>query len=143
MKLKHFLSRLEHNRIHQAIQAAEQGTASRIVVYLTRHAVQDPLAAALKTFRKLHLETPQEQANLLLFIAPRAKKFALAGGTALHQKLGQPWWDHLAALLTRHFQNDQYTEGLLAALGEVGLALQTHFPSDASRQPDDSDIVED
>jgi uncharacterized membrane protein len=57
-----------------------------------------------------------------------ARKFAVVGGTALHARLGQAWWDHLTGLIARHFKEERYTEGLVAALEEAGRSLKTHFP---------------
>src|ERR1700733_1442627 len=116
MKIKNFLSTLEHDRIHRAIRAAEEGTSGDIVLYITHRAVSDPLAAANDEFRKLRLEAATAQNSLLIFLAPKSRKFAVVGGTALHDKVGQAWWDDFIALLTRHFKEERYTEGLIAAL---------------------------
>jgi uncharacterized membrane protein len=110
MKVKHFLSALEHARVHAAIQDSEQGTSGDIVVYITHKRVTDPLTAAQREFRKLGLETAANKDGFLLFVAPASQKFAVVGGTALHDKTGQAWWDHLSALLTRHFKESRYTD---------------------------------
>ncbi len=114
MKLKHFLSTLEHDRIHRAIQSAEEGTSGDIVLFISHRATQDPLAAAHLEFRKLGLENAADKNSLLIFLAPKSQKFAVVGGTVLHDKVGQAGWDGLIALLARHFKENRYTDGLLA-----------------------------
>ena len=142
MKVKHFLNALEHTRVHQAIKAAEEGTSGDIMVYITHKRVEDPLAAANQEFRKLHLETATTKDSFLLFLAPKSQKFAVVGGTALHDKVGQAWWDHLSALLTRHFKEGRYTDGLVAAIEEAGHKLKAHFPAQATDRAGQQDIVE-
>ena len=142
MKTKHFLKAVEHARVHAAIQAAESGTSGDIVVYITHKRVTDPLAAANAEFRKLGLETATNKDSFLLFVAPQSQKFAVVGGTALHEKTGQAWWDHLSALLTRHFKEGRYTDGLIAAIEEAGQKLKAHFPAQTTDRTGQHDIVE-
>jgi len=132
MKVKHFLNTLEHERVHQAIRSAEEGTSGDIVVFITQRKVEDPLAAAQREFRKLRLETA----------TAKSQKFAVVGGTALHEKVGQAWWNELVALLTEHFKAGRYTDGLAAVIEQAGRALRTHFPAGASDRTGERDIVE-
>ncbi len=142
MKVKHFLNSVEHDRIQQAIKSAEQGTSGDIVLFISHRSVEDPLAAANDEFRKLRLENATDKNSLLIFLAPKTQKFAVVGGTALHEKVGQAWWDDLVALLASHFKESRYTEGLVAALEQAGRALKTHFPNDAPDRTGQQDIVE-
>ena len=142
MKIRHFLKRVEHDRIHRAIQAAEQGTSGRIVVYVSHHEESDAVEEAHHIFRKLRLESAKEHTGLLIFLAPRSRTFAVVGGTALHEKRGQAWWDHLTALISRHFREDRYTDGLLAVVEDVGTVLKSDFPASFSARPRENDIIE-
>jgi len=142
MKVKHFLSKLEHDRVHQAIRAAEEGTSGDIVLFITQRKISDPLAAANDEFRKLRLETATDKNSLLILLAPKSQKFAVVGGTALHEKVGQAWWDELIGLLTRHFKAADYTNGLVAAIGQASRALKHHFPAKATDRTGQKDIVE-
>ncbi len=142
MKIKHFLNNVEHARIHQAIKSAEAGNSGDIVLYISQRSVPDPLAAANRVFSKLKLEAAPEKNSLLIFLAPKSQTFAVVGGTLLHEKVGQIWWDELIVLLTSHFKEARYTEGLVAALDRAGQALRAHFPADAPDRAGQKDIVE-
>ena len=142
MKIKHFLSALEHDRIHRAIRTAEEGNSGDIVLYISHRRVIDPLAAANHEFRKLGLENAKDKNSLLILVAPKTQKFAVVGGTALHEKVGQAWWNSLSALLTRHFKEGHYTDGLLAAIEQAGQALKTHFPAKDTDRTGQHDILE-
>ena len=142
MKVKHFLSALEHSRVHQAIQAAEEGTSGDIVIFITHRRINDPLAAANQEFKKLKLQEAEHKNSLLILIAPKSQKFAVVGGTALHEKVGQAWWDDLSALLTRHFKEGRYTDGMVSAVERAGQALKANFPAKFSDRTGQNDIVE-
>jgi uncharacterized membrane protein len=142
MKIKHFLSTVEHDRVHQAIHSAEQETSGRIVLVISHRKVADPLASANDEFKKMKLETATDKNSLLIFVAPKSQKFAVVGGTALHDKVGQPWWDALIATLTRHFKAARYTDGILATIDQAGIAMKTHFPATASDRTTEKDIIE-
>jgi len=142
MKIKHFLSAVDHHRIHQAIRSAEEGTSGTIVLFISHRNVKDSLAAANHEFQKLRLEATKGQNSLLIFLAPKSKKFAVVGGAALHDKMGQSWWNDLVALLAGHFKESRYTDGLLDIIEQAGSALKTHFPDNATDRTGHRDIVE-
>jgi uncharacterized membrane protein len=142
MKVKKFLNHVEHERVHRTIKSAEEGTSGDIVVFITHRNIKDPVAAANLEFRKLRLETAEDKNSLLIFLAPKPQKFAVVGGTALHAKVGQAWWNELIALLTHHFKKGRFTDGLVATIEHAGLALKTHFPASAPDRTGQRDIVE-
>jgi uncharacterized membrane protein len=142
MKIKHFLSAIEHERVHQAIKSAEENSSGDIVVYISHRKVSDPLAAAHLEFRKLRLDKVKADNSLLIFLAPKTQKFAVVGGAALHGKVGQKWWDDFISLMTRHFKEGRFTEGIVECLALAGSALKTHFPAQGADRTGQKDIVE-
>ena len=54
MTTHHFLTHLEHERIHAAIKRAEKGTSGDIVVFITHKKAPDALAAAQEVFQRRH-----------------------------------------------------------------------------------------
>ena len=143
MKVRHFLSALEHKRIHEAIKSAEDGTSGDIVLYITHRHVRDSLEAANQEFLKLRLDAATAHNSLLIFVAPKSQTFAVVGGSALHDKVGQAWWEELSELLTRHFKEGQYTDGLVDAIERAGKVLKTHFAATDVDRTGQQDIVED
>ncbi len=142
MKVKHFLSAVEHDRIHDAIRAAEAGNSADIVLYVSRRSVEDALASANAEYAKLGLDKAKDKNSLLIFVAPVSQNFAVVGGPALHEKVGQRWWDMLVATLTAHFKKGDFTEGIVAAMEEAGVALREHFPCKSIDRAGQKDIVE-
>ena len=144
MRTKEFLSKLEHDRIVGAIRQAEERTSAEIRVYLQRGKLKgDPLAAAQKRFHRLGMHKTRERNGVLIFVAPRAHKFAVVGDKAVHEKCGESYWQRVVDLMREHFRNEKFSHALVEAIEEAGKALASHFPkrSTPSKQLPD-EIVE-
>ena len=136
MRTKEFLGRLDHGRIVQAIGEAEARTSGEIRVYLERGFLEeDPVLAAQRSFQKLGMEKTRGRNAVLIFIAPRAQKFAVIGDEGVHQKCGAEFWQTLVDAMRDHFQKENFTEALVKAIGDTGQLLARYFP----RTPDDRD----
>ena len=84
MRTKEFLTKLEHDRIVEAIRAAESKTSGQIRVFIQRGELDvDPLGAAQKKFQRLGMHKTPERNAVLIFVAPRAHKFAVVGDKAI------------------------------------------------------------
>jgi uncharacterized membrane protein len=141
MRTKEFLSKLEHDRIVRAIREAESKTSGEIRVYVQRGKLNvDPLIIAQKKFQRLGMHKTRERNAVLIFVAPRAHKFAVVGDKAIHEKCGEEFWQHVVDGMRAHFQNEKFSDALTEAINEVGKVLATHFPGTsaaANELPDD------
>src|SRR5262249_41205847 len=78
MRTLEFLSKLEHDRIVQAIRKAESKTSGEIRVLIQRGKLNsDPFVAAQKKFHRLGMHRTRERNAILIFVAPRVHKFAV------------------------------------------------------------------
>jgi uncharacterized membrane protein len=129
MRTKEFLGKLEHDAIVKAIRDAELKTSGEIRVFIQRGKLEgDPLPAAQKRFRKLGMHKTPERNAVLIFVAPRAHKFAIIGDEAIHHKCGEELWQRLVEKMREHFRNEKFSHALIEAIHEIGDALATHFP---------------
>src|SRR5580692_12781795 len=133
MKPKEFLSRLEHDKIVEAIQRAEKKTSGEIRVFISGHDPEDAVKVAQKHFDELGMHRAKEKNGVLIFVAPRARKFTVIGDSGVHQRCGDAFWSALASEMTVHFKKGAFTEGLVHAINKAGEILAEHFP----RKPDD------
>lgn len=144
MRTKEFLSKLEHERIVRAIREAESKTSGEIRVFIQRGKLSsDPLVVAQKKFQRLGIHKTRERNAVLIFVAPRAHKFAVVGDQAIHEKCGEQFWQHVVDGMRVHFQNENFSHALIEAVNEVGRVLAAHFPrtsANANELPDE--IVE-
>jgi uncharacterized membrane protein len=129
MRTKEFLSKLEHDRIVQAIREAESNTSGEIRVYIQRGKFSaDPLTAAQRKFHHLGMHKTHERNAVLIFIAPRAHKFAVIGDKAIHEKCGDALWQRIINQMRTHFQTEKFTDALVEAIQEIGKVLAAQFP---------------
>lgn len=142
MRTKAFLEKLEHGRIVGAIAAAEAKTSGEIRVFIQHGKVVDSVAAARAQFERLGMTQTRERNAILIFVAPRAQKFAIIGDQGVHEKCGDSFWQQVTEAMRTFFQAENFTDAVLHAVQEAGELLAQHFP----RSPDDrnelSDTVE-
>jgi uncharacterized membrane protein len=129
MRTREFLSKLEHDRIVTTIREAESKTSGEIRVYVQRGKLtDDPLVVAQKKFQRLGMYKTRERNAVLIFVAPRAHKFAVVGDKAIHEKCGEEFWRRVVDGMRVHFQNEKFSQALTEAINEVGKVLTAHFP---------------
>jgi uncharacterized membrane protein len=134
MRTKEFLSKLEHDRIVRAIQEAESKTSGQIRVYVRRGKLNgDPLTAAQKKFHKLHMHRAGERNAVLIFVAPRAHKFAVIGDKAIHEKCGDGYWQRVVDTMREHFRNERFSDAIVDAIHDIGQVLSEHFSKRSTR----------
>ena len=141
MRTKEFLNKLDHDRIIEAIRGAESKTSGEIRVYIQRGKFEtDPVMLAQKKFQRLGMYKTRERNAVLIFVAPRAHKFAVVGDQAIHEKCGEQFWQHVVDGMRVHFQNEKFSHALTEAVNEVGRVLVAHFPRtsvNANELPDE------
>ena len=129
MRTKEFLSELEHDRIVLAIRDAESRTSGEIRVFVQRGKLNaDPVIVAQKKFQRLGMHKTRERNAVLIFVAPRAHKFAVVGDKAIHERCGEQFWRRVVEAMRVHFQNEKFSHALTEAINEVGKVLAAHFP---------------
>ena len=141
MRTREFLSKVEHDRIVHAIRRAEGRTSGEIRVFIQRWKLNaDPLIAAQKKFHQLRMHKTRERNAVLIFVVPRAHKFAVVGDKAIHEKCGDEFWQRIVDGMRAHFQNEKFSHALIEAINEVGNLLAVHFPKtpgNVNELPDD------
>src|SRR5579872_1185106 len=103
MKARHFFSKLEHDQVVQAIADAEKKMQGEIRVFISRKEPEDPVAAAQETFFRLGMNRTTMRNGVLIYVAPRVRKFAIIGDEAVHAKCGDGFWKDVAGEMAAHF----------------------------------------
>ena len=67
-------------------------------------------------------------AAVLVFVAPRAHKYAVIGDVGVHEKCGEEFWKKLVHDMRAHFKNQDFNRAIILAISEIGKLLATHFP---------------
>lgn len=134
--------KIDHARIVAAISQAEARTSGEIRVVVSRQAADDAVAAAKKQFERLGMTATTERNGVLIFLAPRARSFAVIGDEGVHAKCGQMFWTELAKAMEGHFQRSDFTAGLTLGIERAGALLATHFPRRSDDQNELPNAVE-
>jgi uncharacterized membrane protein len=144
MRTHRFLRELEHDRIVRAIKEAEAKTSGQIRVYLQRGKFEEEaLPRAEKRFLQLGMQKTKERNAVLIFVAPRAQKFAVIGDEGVHQKCGEQFWRELVEKMREHFLREEFTEALVEGIEATGALLARYFPkTGASTNELPDEIVE-
>jgi uncharacterized membrane protein len=90
--------------------------------------VDDAVAAAQAEFLRLGMNQSKERNGVLIFVAPRAHKFAVIGDEAVHAKCGEAFWRQLADAMSGYFRKSEFTPGLIHGVQKAGELLAEHFP---------------
>ena len=141
MRTREFLTKLEHDRIIKTIREAESKTSGEIRVLIQRGKFKgDPLVAAQRKFHRLGMHKTRERNAVLIFVVPRAHKFAVVGDKAIHEKCGDEFWQGIVERMRKHFQNERFSDAMVEAVNEIGNVLARGFPKtpeDTNELPDD------
>jgi uncharacterized membrane protein len=135
VRTKEFLSKVDHDRIVQAIRKAESRTSGQIRIYLQRGKLKgDPLLSAQKRFSQLGMHDTKDRNAVLIYVVPRAHKFAVIGDKAVHEKCGDTLWQSVASKMADHFKAERFTDAIVDAIQDLGAVLSEHFPHHAGGQ---------
>jgi uncharacterized membrane protein len=129
MRTKEFLNKLEHDRIVKAIREQEARSSGQIGVYLQRGELSgDPLEAAQKRFQKSGMHKTRHRNAVLIFVAPRAHKFAVVGDKEIHTKCGNELWQRVVEKMAAHFKQERFSDAIVDAIHDIGQVLADQFP---------------
>jgi uncharacterized membrane protein len=128
MHPKKFTKQLPHDTLVAAIREAEQKTSGQIRVLISHKSVADPVAAAQMEFARLGMAKSPESNGVLIFVAPRTRKFAVIGDAGVHAKCGDVFWRAMAEAMTDYFRKSEFTEGIIHGVSKAGELLAQHFP---------------
>ncbi len=123
---------IDCERVLAAIREAERRTSGEIRVSVARFFWGNVRRVAEKAFVRMKISGTRDRNGILFFIVPARRRFAVLGDSGIHAKVGQEFWDAVAALLSESFRKGEFTEGLVRAIGAAGERLAEHFPYDRS-----------
>ena len=141
-KRKDFFTAAEKKQIVNAIQLAEKQTSGEIRVYVeSRCRFVNPLDRAAEVFSLLKMEQTAGRNAALVYVAMKDRQLALFGDKEIHEKVGDAFWNEKVKIILSHFGKENYAEGLVRIITEMGEALRSHFPydgaTDKNELPDD------
>jgi uncharacterized membrane protein len=137
-----YFSAEEKQLIVQAIQAAERRTSGEVRLFIENHCrFMDPIMRAKEVFVVLKMTETAERNGVLVYVAMKDRQLAVYGDEGIHTKVGQAFWNAEVKKMLQHFNKNNYAEGIVQIIHEIGEALTIHFPydgtTDKNELPDD------
>jgi uncharacterized membrane protein len=128
MKANEFLNQSEHDAVIKEIGGAEAKMRGEIRVFISHKEPEDAVAAAQKMFHHLGMQKAPERNSVLLFVAPRVRKFAVIGDSAVHAQCGDAFWKEVTHEMSLYFGRGEFSEGIIHGVRRAGKLLADHFP---------------
>ena len=125
---RNFFTKEQQEDIRLAILNAELDTSGEIRVHIENTCTGDALDRALAVFNKLEMDKTENRNGVLIYLAVKNRKFAIIGDKAIHEVVTENYWDSTKNMMLNHFRENQFTEGLVAAITETGKKLKKYFP---------------
>ena len=125
---------LDAPRVARAVAAAESATSGEIVVSISPFFIGSIDAAARRAFERLHVARTEERNGVLLFLVPSRRRFVVLGDVGVDARVGQPFWDGVAALLAGELRAGDVTAAIVHGVEKIGAALAEHFPPRGPRK---------
>ncbi|MFP4548569.1 MAG: TPM domain-containing protein [Fidelibacterota bacterium] len=131
--LTKYFSKQDLIKIRNACSEAEKTTSGEIRVSILhkRNKKQKGLSMkdmAIQEFYDLHMDETRDKTGILIFILLKERKFQILADEGINQKVDPGTWDKQAEILTEHFKNKQYTEGIVKLIENMGQILSQYFP---------------
>lgn len=123
-----FLTEAERLRVKEAIHQAEGRTSGEIRVHLDEAIEEDVLDHAAFVFEELGMHRTKDRNGVLIYVSVPSKRAAVIGDKAIHERLGDGYWNDVLGILLAHFREGRPCEGLCKGVERLGEQLRTHFP---------------
>ncbi len=132
MTRKGLMRAIDSAQVEEAIRQAEQRTSGEIRVSVSRFFWGNVQHVAERTFARLGMTATDSRNAILFFIVPSRRRFVVLGDEGIHAKVGQEFWEQVAAAVSEQLRNGDFTLGLVRGIEAVGEQLALHFPYDAT-----------
>lgn len=136
MKLPSFLSRslpVDTQKIEQAISHLETQTSAelRVVVERKNKSQLSAIARAEQLFQELKMHETAKRNGVLIYLAFKPHHLAVIGDEAIHQKVGQDFWQSVYDAMKGNCQAGDYTQAICQGISQIEAQLATFFPYQA------------
>ncbi|MCL6267797.1 TPM domain-containing protein [Flagellimonas myxillae] len=140
-KVEDFLTFEEEQDIVAAILEAEKNTSGEIRVHIESTAKMDHFSRAQQLFHFLKMDNTKEENGVLIYVAVEDKKFVIYGDTGIDRAVPKGFWESTKEVISSHFQNGNYKQGIVEGVLRAGKELRAHFPWDQTDTNELSDAI--
>lgn len=128
MGIKNFFSESDKESIQEAIANAELNTSGEIRVHIDAKCAADVKSHAIDVFGKLKMHETALRNGVLFYLAVEDKKFAIIGDEGINNVVPADFWDNINEVMTHHFKQKAFANGLTEGIKMAGEKLKANFP---------------
>lgn len=137
-----YISHSDNSRIVDAIRTAETRTSGEVRVFFeSRCRFVNPIDRAAEVFFGLQMDRTDHRNGVLVYVAFKDRQFAIFADEGIYREMGTDYWNAEAGKMLSSFAKNDYVEGIITVIHDIGEALQSHFPydqkGDKNELPDD------
>ena len=114
--------------ISKAIEEAEKQTSGEIRVHVDTKCSGDPVKEAISHFNRLEMFKTKDRNGILIYVAKEDRKLAIIGDKNINEKVPENYWENTKNQLIDSFKKEDYVNGLVQAIFDVGEKLKNYFP---------------
>lgn len=123
-----FLTTEQELSVINAIKVAEKNTSGEIRIHLENETKKPSLERAKEVFLFLKMNDTKDRNAVLIYVSVINKQIAILGDTGINELVPNNFWEEEIQLLKDFFINNEFEEGLIAAVRKVSEKLQLFFP---------------
>lgn len=127
-KVEDFLTKEEEQEIVEAIRMAETNTSGEIRVHIEKTTSKAHYDRALEVFHELRMDETQLKNGVLLYFAVEDKNFVICGDKGINDLVSDDFWDCTKDVMTGHFKQGNFKQGIVDGILNAGEQLKKHFP---------------
>jgi uncharacterized membrane protein len=127
-KVEAFLSKIEEQQIVDAICMAEKNTSGEIRVHIEKTTSIAPINRAVEVFYELEMNKTKDANGVIIYVAVKDKKFAIYGDIGINNVVPSDFWESTKNIMTNHFKNGNFKDGLVEGITKAGEKLKHFFP---------------
>jgi uncharacterized membrane protein len=128
MTAEEFLTEEEERRIIKAIQKAELNTSGEIRVHLESNIEKPSMQHAQEVFYQIGMQKTKAKNGVLFYVDVANNIFTILGDKGINETVPDDFWDSIKNNMIQAFKQEQYAEGLVNGILEVGNKLKQYFP---------------
>jgi uncharacterized membrane protein len=126
---KQFFTDAERKQIVQAITEAELMTSGEIRLHIEAKCnKENVIERASEVFFQLKMNETANHNGTLIYLAYEDKKFAILGDKGINEVVPANFWDGIKEVMSGHFKQGEFLQGVLFAITETGSHLKQYFP---------------
>lgn len=123
-----FLTQEEESAIIDAICTAEKNTSGEIRVHIEKTTSLDAYDRAREVFHELKMDETKLKNGVLIYVAVENRTFVICGDKGIDDIVEDDFWDCTKEIMTTHFKNGNFKQGLIDGILRAGKKLKEHFP---------------